>query len=54
MRSGFKPLFTMAGLDPATQPASICELNYVGMSLQRVIRRADARRLGGRLGGRPW
>jgi hypothetical protein len=45
---------TMAGLDPATQSASIRELNYTCANLQEVIRRADARRLGGPLGDRPW
>jgi hypothetical protein len=39
----------MAGRDPATQSASVCELNYAPAQLQRVMRRADAQRLGGRL-----
>jgi hypothetical protein len=54
MTSATNFLITMAGLDPATQPASVCELNELGALLPEVIRRADARRLGGRLGGRPW
>jgi hypothetical protein len=41
----------MAGRDPATQPASVGEPNYVSTESQRVIRRADARLLGGRLKG---
>src|ERR1700733_11652740 len=41
----------MAGRNPATQPASVRELNYVYSMPKRVTRRADARRLGGRLKG---
>jgi hypothetical protein len=37
-------LITMAGLDPATQRARVCER-------KRVTRRADARLLDGRLNG---
>jgi hypothetical protein len=50
----------MAGPDPATQRASVREPNKPQYESSRrivednVIRRADARRLGGRLGGWPW
>jgi hypothetical protein len=39
----------MGGLDPPTQPASVRALNYVDTISYRVIRRADARRLDGRV-----
>ena len=39
----------MGGLDPPTPPASVRELNYVDTSSWRVTRRADARRLDGRV-----
>ena len=48
------PSFTMDGLDPSTQPASVGEPNYVCAIPKRVIGRVDTRPLGGRPGGRPW
>ncbi|HEY3778434.1 MAG TPA: hypothetical protein VGL35_10295 [Rhizomicrobium sp.] len=45
----------MAGLDPATQPASVREPKSIPVvHALGVVSRADARLLGGRLEGRPW
>jgi hypothetical protein len=49
--------FTMAGLDPATQPPRVGAANNSSSTAQRAkeyLALADARALGGRLEGRPW
>ncbi|MGD0144302.1 MAG: hypothetical protein ABSC92_14195, partial [Rhizomicrobium sp.] len=43
------PKLSMAGLDPATQSASVGELNYEWALLTGAIGRVDTRPLGGRV-----